>query len=426
MPKPGHIPDTDPRRGATAVPDSLMAAGAAGVAPDAPPATAQGRMVWLDVLRLMAGISMVGLHASSDFAGQPFPDYPPDERIVPVLFRSLVYIARTELFLVISLFLVTLALDRRPRPYRVMVGEQARRLLVPFAFWVLFYAFYRLIKADAFGYADAIRAQLADPWSWLGYVLLGDVQYHMHFLPTLFGLMLMVPLYRVAVRMPAVGLAILLCLFAKREIEIWLWSSLADAPYFDYLLRFVKILTYGGYGLVGASFYGIIRRGYTPDAARDWARLALFAGLLLYGLKLVYSARVVAAGDWQYGYAPAYWADFLMPAVLFGGVMALSWKSWPPILHRLAPYSFGIYLVHPAFMDLVEIRIAGLDLTPTAQVGAKFFGALACTSIAVAIIARVPPLAWTIGLGPLKFWPSPATIKPDRNRLSEPAPRQAE
>lgn len=64
------------------------------------------RMVWLDCLRLAASLSMVGLHASSDITGQPFPDFDVADRVGPVLFRSVVYLARTELFLLISVFLL--------------------------------------------------------------------------------------------------------------------------------------------------------------------------------------------------------------------------------------------------------------------------------------------------------------------------------
>ena len=172
------------------------------------PVPPKNRMVWLDCLRLIAGVSMVGLHASSDTSGQPFSDFEVGERVFPVLFRAMVYTARTELFLIISLFLLTMSLDKRSRGYGATIKEQARRLLLPFAFWVVFFAFYRLMKASHFGYQDAIWQQLADPFQWLNYFMLGSVQYHMHFLPTLFGLVLMYPLYRIAVDRPMIGLVV--------------------------------------------------------------------------------------------------------------------------------------------------------------------------------------------------------------------------
>ncbi|MBE9475746.1 MAG: hypothetical protein IME92_01290, partial [Proteobacteria bacterium] len=78
-------------------------------------------MVWIDGLRLIAGVSMVGLHASSDVNGQPFPDFSLWERTGPVMFRSVMYLARTELFIIIALFLLFLSLDNRPRNYTAVI-----------------------------------------------------------------------------------------------------------------------------------------------------------------------------------------------------------------------------------------------------------------------------------------------------------------
>lgn len=359
------------------------------------------RMVWLDSLRLIAGISIVGLHASSDINGQPFPDFEITQRVVPVLFRAVSYIARTELFLLISLFLLCLSLDRRPRSYVETIREQIMRLLVPFLFWTAFYAFYRLIKAYAFGYEDAIWAELTSLWHWLRYLSLGSVQYHMHFLPTLFGLILLYPLYLYAIHNPWLGLVVFICLFVKREADVWMWANLQSLDGFPYLIRGVKVATYAGYGMVAASFLGVMKRGMDKQRLRKWLFFALASGLFLFGIKLIYSYRVIQAGDWQYNYTPAFWADFLMPAVLFFACMSAALRRWPRFVSKLAPYSFGIYLVHPVFLDGLEIWLWRNDVVPTFYVFAKFGGAVVATSIAVWIISRTSLLGWTVGLGPL-------------------------
>lgn len=359
------------------------------------------RMVWLDALRLLAGLSMVGLHASSDISGQPFPEFEPVERIGPVLFRAIVYTARTELFLIISLFLLTMSLDRRDRSYVQTVQEQARRLLVPFAFWALFYAFYRLLKASYFGYDAAILDQLQNPMNWMAYFTLGSVQYHMHFLPTLFGLVLFFPLYKIAVRTPAFGLVILICLFAKREIDGWIWSQLREIEGFEFLVRGVKLMTYAGYGIVAASFYGLLKSGVSNDRLRDYGKLAILIGVLLFGLKLVYSHKVVLSGNWEYNYDPAFWADFLMPVVLFMAALGFRDAPWPDVISKIAPYSFGIYLVHPALLDVAEIYLWDKGFSPSLYVALKVAFGLVATSLVVYFISKFRFLAWTVGLGPL-------------------------
>ncbi|MEM7056167.1 MAG: acyltransferase [Pseudomonadota bacterium] len=359
------------------------------------------RATWIDALRLSAGVSMVGLHASSDATGQPFAAWDSVERIGPVLFRTIVYMARTELFIVVSLFLLIMALERRPRGYGETVVEQARRLMVPFAFWVVFYAFFRLGKAHYFGYEDAIWAQLADPVAWLGYFVLGDVSYHMHFLPTLFPLVFFYPLYRLAIRYPVMGLGILLCLALKREVDVWLWSTHKDMDGFMYLIRLVKVLTYMGYGLVAGSFYGILKRNYNDKIWRKVSWTVLCIGAVLVYIKLTHAVRMIEFGDWQFNYTPAYWADFLMPALLFAVCMAFRNKNWPEAFTKYAPYSFGIYLVHPIFLDQFEIMTDGHGWSPTLIVAAKVAGTLTCTCVAVWLIAKTRALAWTIGMGPI-------------------------
>ncbi|WP_164871029.1 acyltransferase [Mesobaculum littorinae] len=383
------------------------------------------RFVWLDALRLIAGVSMIGLHATADAMGRPFADAAVSERVAPMLLRAVIYVARTELFIIIALFLLLMGLDRRPRSYGRVVAEQARRLLVPFLFWTLFYALYNLLKADAFGYGDALRAQLADPAAWARWLLLGGVKYHMHFIPTLFLLVLAYPLYRLAVVHPALGLAVLGTLALKRELDLFVYSTFWGTEALPWIVRGVKGLTYVGYGMAAGAFLGLWRRsaagsapgsvrGEAPDAPVDpvraararevWLPLLLFAGAALFLAKLAATWLTVTRGEWPHGFAVGYWADYLMPVVLFAVCLCLAGRRWPKAISRMAPYAFGIYLCHPIFLDLAEIvlfRAPELAPSPIGQVGVKITLALAGTSGLVWLLGRCPPLAWTIGLGPL-------------------------
>ncbi|PYE85995.1 acyltransferase [Pseudoroseicyclus aestuarii] len=358
------------------------------------------RYVWLDALRLTAGVSMIGLHATADAAGQPFTDYAPSERIAPMLLRAVIYIARTELFIIIALFLLLMALDRRPRPYRRVVAEQARRLLVPFAFWTVFYAFYNLVKAQSFGFEEAILAQLTDPAAWLGHLLLGDVKYHMHFIPTLFGIILAYPLYRLSVQQPALGLVVIGALFFRRELDGVIYPAFWGTEALSWLVRLVKIASYIGYGMVAGAMLGFWRRS-TPQQREALIPALLFAGGLLFMGKLAGTWMTVTRGEWPHGLQVAYWADYLMPVALFALCLCLGHRRWPAWISRLAPYSFGIYLCHPIFLDLAEIALRGTQMGPMAQVLTKIALALAGTALLVAALRRCRPLAWTIGLGKL-------------------------
>lgn len=363
----------------------------------------QERLAWLDALRLIAGVSMVGLHATADPHGQPFPDWPIEDRIIPLVIRAVIYTARTELFLIISIFLLLMALDRRPRSYRATIMEQTQRLLIPFAFWTVFYAFFSLIKAHQFGYATVLWAQLNSPMTWVEYFVLGSSKYHMHFLPTLFGLVLLYPVFRLAKEFPVLGLAIIACLVLKREIDVFLWGNLTEMPGFDFVLRLAKILTYAGYGLAAAALLGIWQKfGPSRDLGR-WFPLVLLFGFLLFSIKLVATYKTAVFGAWPHNYTAGYWADFLMPCLLFSGCMVMAFRQWPPVISRIAKYSFGIYLCHPIILDGIEIVLRDLALLPWQQVVLKMTVAIGLTTLLVLALERTRLLAWTVGLGPLPF-----------------------
>lgn len=356
------------------------------------------RMIWLDSLRLLAGVSMIGLHASSDANGQPFPDFDVNDRFAPLLLRAVIYTARTELFLIIALFLLLLSFERRPRGYGQTLAEQAKRLLLPFLFWTVFYAFYSLNKARVFGYDEWLWTQLAQPQVWLEYLILGGSKYHMHFLPTLFALVLFYPLYRLAQRQPWLGLAVILGLLIKRELDVYLWANWQGMIGFDYLIRAVKILSYIGYGMIAGAAVGLWQRGQqlTPHL---WGLVLL--GLGLFTVKLWGTYLTAVTGQWQHNFTPGYWADFLMPALLFLCFMALHARDWPIGISLVSKYAFGIYLCHPIFLDLVEIALLNFRFVPIEMVAIKIGLAFTGTCVLVVMIEKTRLLAWTIGLGPL-------------------------
>lgn len=369
------------------------------------------RLIWLDALRLCAGLSMVGLHASADPAGQPWTGYEETARIAPMLLRAVLYVARTELFLIISVFLLILALERRPRSYGQVIRQQSRRLLVPFVFWTVFYAVYSLNKAHAFGYAGSAWAALAAPGEWPGFLLLGGIKYHMHFIPTLFGMILLLPLYRTAARFPVLGLAVLPLLVMRRELDGFLYAELWGREILPYLVRAVKILTYAGYGMAAAAFYTLWTRTERRDLAQ-WAGPVLLAGGLMFAMKLAAAWKTVETGQWPFTFAPGYWADYLMPVLLLALCMCLGHRQWPPLLSRLAPFSFGVYLCHPIFLDLAEIWLRDTTWAPIWQILAKIAFAMPATAALVWLISRTRLLAWTIGLGELPRMRSARPVHP--------------
>ncbi len=363
-----------------------------------PGKTDRNREVWIDGLRLLAGLSMVGLHASADAYGQPFPNASAEARVLPMLLRSVLYIARTELFLLISVFLLLMAVQARPRRYSETLRQLMGRLLPPFLFWTVFYLFYSLLKAQAFGYFPAALSQLQDAEYLARSFLLGDAKYHMHFIPTLVGLLLFFPLFKVAYKHPALGLSLIGFLALRRELDAALYQSFWQHDLLLYLLRGAKILSYIGYGMAAAALLALFHR-YTPLERARWSRLLAALLVLLFGFKLAATVQVIETGRWAFTNIPGYWADFLMPVLLMGLCLSLSGRSWPALLSRDARYAFGIYLCHPIFLDLAEIALHRTGLSPIQLVTAKIAFTVPSTCLFVWSLEKTRWFAWTVGLG---------------------------
>lgn len=373
------------------------------------------RMVWFDSNRAMAALGVVLIHCTADFAGQPFADASPGQRIVPVLTRSVAELSGAEMFFVFSLFLLAFKLDRREQTFGQIMRDQAKRLLVPFAFWTVLYAFYRLLKASAFGYAPAVVTELGEWSSWASHFLLGTAQYHLHFLPTLFVLVMFYPVMRVAARYPAAGLAVFGLLGGMDYVQGYIWNAVGDPLWREYLLRGVKILGYVGYGLAAFALYGIWRDGLPRGESRLLLRIALFLVLFAFAVKLPYAAEAIATGMWPARQGWNFYAFALMPLFVLVAFMGAQYQTWSPIWSRLARYTFGVYLVHPMLIDLYDIVVFRLGIvpSPTAIVFTKFLLVAPAAFGLAYLLSRATPLAWTIGLGPAP-WP----------RKSQPVPVQ--
>ncbi len=362
------------------------------------------RLVWFDANRVFAAMGVVLIHSSTDFGGKPFLAADPSERLLPVFLRSLGEFSGSEMFFLFSLFIMAMRVDKGQPAYGDAIGMQAKRLLVPFAFWVVFYAFFRLVKADAFNYVPYIWEQVTQIKSWFGYFILGKVQYHMHFLPTLFLLFLFYPLMRVATRYPVLGLTLFLTLGIMNNTQGFIWTLGLEAEVRDYILRGLKILGYVGYGFAAFALYGVWKDGIPRGESRLLRRLGFYFAVLAYVATLPFFATAVQNGDWGLRSGWDYYGHFLMPICIFLIFMGSQFMEWSPRWSKLALYTFGVYLVHPAVIDLFDIALfkSGMAgaIPPWVLVLVRFAVVLPM-SFAVAFgLSKVGPLAWTVGLGP--------------------------
>lgn len=362
------------------------------------------RMVWFDANRVFAAMGVVLIHSSTDFGGQPFVDVATSERILPVFLRSIGEFSGSEMFFLFSLFLMAMRVDKHLPSYGSAIGTQAKRLLIPFAFWVVFYAFFRLVKADAFNYAPYIWEQLSQPSSWLGYFILGKSQYHMHFLPTLFALFLFFPLMRIATRYPVMGLTLFVTLGVMNSVQGFVWTLDIDPILRDFVIRGLKIFGYVGYGFAAFAIYGLWKDGIPRGESRLLRRAGFYFAVLAYLATLPFYGVAVETGAWGVRQGWDFYGHFLMPIFMFFIFMGGQFLYWSPTWSKLAKFTFGVYLVHPLVIDLLDIALfktgASGVMAPWAIVLVRFAFALPLSFLLALGISKLKPLAWTIGLGP--------------------------
>ncbi|WP_299417834.1 acyltransferase [uncultured Sulfitobacter sp.] len=362
------------------------------------------RLLWFDANRVFAAMGVVLIHSSTDFAGQPFANADPDARLLPVFFRSLGEFSGSEMFFMFSLFLMAMRVDKKMPAYGTAIGQQAKRLLVPFAFWVVFYAFFRMIKADAFGYAPYMWDQITDAKNWVGYFILGKSQYHMHFLPTLFALFLFFPVMRIATRYPVMGFTVLLTLGVMNSAQAFVWGLDLEPALRDYIVRALKIFGYVGYGFAAFAIYGLWKDGIPRGESRLIRRAAFYLAGLAYVSTMPFYGVAYETGAWGVRGGWDFYGHFLMPICIFFVFLGGQFLQWSSRWSVLAQYSFGVYLVHPLVIDLFDVALftsgASAYMAPWAIVLTRFAVALPASFALAWGLSKVALLAWTIGLGP--------------------------
>ncbi|WP_224365517.1 acyltransferase [Hyalangium versicolor] len=358
------------------------------------------RMVWLDANRVLAAVGIILIHSSTNFSGDPFKSPEPGMNLATALVRTFAELSGAEIFLVFSLFLLAHRLDKRDIPYGSLIRGQAKRLLIPFLIWTLFFAVFRLVKASAFGYGDAIRAELLMPRSWAGYLLIGSAQYHLHFLPTLFFAILFYPCMRMARRYPLMGLLLVPLLYLMDFVQRWMWGYISDPFVRGLALQGVKNLGYLGYGMMAFSLHAYWKRGMDRAESRDLLRMMLLLGGFAFLTTLVYGIACMEAGSWVDRNGAAFYAHLLMPVIVFCAFMATQHRAWPPLFSKLSPYTFGVYLLHPIVIDLFDTITftERWNLSPLAMIFSKFAVAVLGAFALAYGLGKLRPFAFMIGI----------------------------
>lgn len=286
------------------------------------------RLARLDAARWLAAFAVVLLHS----AAQPVTDaadYGSNNWLIANLYDSAVRWCVPVFVMVSGALLLN---PKKPLEARQFYARRAARICAPLIFWSLFYLVWR----TTLDWWDDGRIDLS---FWPRKVAEGEPYYHLWYLYMIVGLYLFTPLVR-ALYYRGDAAARRLCVMGILGVAILdaLYRQTFDAGHGFFLTWF---LPYLGYFLAGRMIFdGELRIPRAP-------------------LVLVASIAATAWGVFtlsQPGELNLYFYDYFSITVAAMSLAAFQWimdSDRLPALSMVAPLTFGVYLIHPLFLDMV-------------------------------------------------------------------------
>ncbi|CAB3693240.1 acyltransferase [Achromobacter kerstersii] len=289
----------------------------------------EDRYARLDAARWLAAVAVVLLHSAALIVSDPAA-YGGGAWLAANLYDSA---ARwcVPVFVMVS---GALLLDpHKPQDARQFYSRRMARICAPLVFWTLFYLAWR----TGLDWWDDGRVDFS---FWPRKVAQGEPYYHLWYLYMIVGLYLFAPLARLLyARSTPRGRALWVVGILGVAILDALYRRALGAPHGFFLTWF---LPYLGYFVAGRLIFDGDMRIPRP------------------GLMLMASVAATALGVsvMSNGHAlDTYFYDYFSLTVPFMSLAAFQWIVSSPRLPRLtalAPLTFGVYLIHPVFLDIAH------------------------------------------------------------------------
>lgn len=318
------------------------------------------RISYLNVLRLLATLSVVFLHASAGIYDNMVSDYSNFEIALSIDKHILEW--GVPVFVLISgaLFL------RRDKEitYPILIKKYVRRI----ALALLIFGLPMCVMETVFSHTGGVIQSLVN-W------VTGHCWAHMWYLYMLLGLYLITPIVK-----PFVEKA------SDKELQIALWLLFILSSLFPTLRS--AGLDLEGYMIISTPYPFMYLLGYylcwrmkSPWSKNRWllvAVIALCGGIIVW--RCIHFMK-------SYGYGDP--VLICMASSLFLLIKSLNADS--RIANVLTPYCFGIYLTHTVFIN-VAYKVMGLNLTsivPVLALSPLFF---LLSLLATYILMKIKPL----------------------------------
>ncbi len=348
----------------------------------------RGRILYADLLRIVAIATVVTLHVSSGLAGQ-YGATRLDWWWVGNVVDSLTRWSVPAFIMLSGMLLLGHGSDMS---IGVFLRKRFARVFIPYAFWALavYVPWKALVERQPFSVAQTVREFLR-----------GSTYYHLWFIYTIMNTYLIAPIVRIVVRNAS---------DEALRYYLWLWFACITLTslvpkFFGVTLGFSVELANGfvGYFVLG---YYFDRVEVSPRFRQAVYILAVVcAGVTIWGTASL-SASKGSLDDWFYAYVIPTTA--IMAAAVF---LAFRYAEWPRVLQRpaaltvigaLSAATFGIYFVHPMILWTLAGGRLGVTVSPTAPIN-PWLG-IPLTSLAtfllafavVEVIRRIPLAKWIL------------------------------
>ncbi len=343
--------------------------------------TAEGRLAYADLLRVLATFAAVVLYISTGWLGQT--EAGSSSWTVLVTYEALTRWCVPMFAMLSGAFLLD---PKKAVRLRDVFLKYILRILAALVVWGALYAL-----ADC-GYSDG-RLTWEGIKSALNHVLWADTHHHLWFLYILLGLYLVTPLLRAFVRGASRGdlrwFLLLAFLFGSLLPLLREFFPSRMALPLAWLDRLDIHLVLGYVGYYAAGYY---LKNYTLGRL---AEFAIYILGILGGVATVWGTYALAA--------PAALLDYCAPNialmavaifVLFRYVLGVSdERSRRQRLSGAARISFGIFLVHDFFIMLLRaFGISTLSFAPILSVPALSAAVFLCSFAVAWLISKIPLL----------------------------------
>jgi hypothetical protein len=326
-------------------------------------------------LRLLAASAVVLVHSAYPPGHAVLAGLGPGARTVEAVLFRLAVSFPVNAFILLAFMSLAPRLQAGRSALQLLRGP-ARRLVPIQIFWSLAF-----LAAHA-----AASRDLPGPGTVLRGVVLGQAAAHLYFIPQLLALMAAAPLFFRLSQTPLVALASGAALSAA---SAGLYLAVGGANTWIHAIS--GLLGFGPFAIAGlamARAWGGVAPG--PERSRGVIRVGI-ALAMVSGLVLVQTILEARGGPTRFS-AHGWLAN--IGFALAVPVLLLAWRArLPPKLLRLAPYTLGVYLIHPFFIQGLRAAESQLHWLSGGEVALILPNAVLAGAMslgAVVLLARSP------------------------------------